>query len=111
MASKQTKKPATKRASEATDAGETSALVESLRADTAPLADVERAAFESRISDADAEAIGTRTQSADVERNAAAWAKIIKPWIHLAIVRYGIARFRYFLELIAALATAREAHV
>jgi hypothetical protein len=77
-----------------------------------PISDVERGAFQSRAPDAVCDALGTRTKSAGVARDALAFAKIIDATLRATptLVRpYSPARFAWFLECLVGLLDARAA--
>lgn len=76
------------------------------------LTDVQRAAFRSRIGDAECASLGAQTQSALVLREATTWAKIIQGALVTfagPLQAYTPARFAWFVECAQGLAQAAQA--
>jgi hypothetical protein len=77
-----------------------------------PLTQAQRSAFRSQFSDAQCDALGTRTKAEAVGRDARAWAATIDASLRKhpdVLRRYGKARFAWFLECIRDLYQALDA--
>jgi hypothetical protein len=80
--------------------------------DLPPLSIVEREAFRALFDDAQCEALGGKTDAAEVCAEAAAWARTIDAALKAhphALRRYSPARFAFFLEQVRDLGRAIEA--
>lgn len=76
-----------------------------------PITDVQRAAFEAQFSDERCTDFGTRTRSANVVKDALAFAHTIDEGLRkypAALRRYGAARFAWLLECIVKLERQRD---
>lgn len=84
-------------------------VVDELLEDLPPLSIVEREAFRALFDDAQCQALGGRTDAAQVRAEAAAWAEIIDEALKAhpnALRRYAPARFAFFLEQVRDLGRA-----
>jgi hypothetical protein len=88
------------------------AAAQTLLASRSPISDVERDAFRSRAPDEICDALGVRTKSVGVARDALAWAKVIDATLRkapAAVRPYSAPRFAWLLENVVALLDARAA--
>ncbi len=110
-----TKKPSSNAAATAVPRGDDAPLAlaaRTLLAAWPPISDVDREAFASRAPDAVCDALGARTKSLGVARDALGWAKTIDAALRAApaaVRPYSAPRFAWLLENVVALLDARAA--
>jgi hypothetical protein len=82
-----------------------------LLADLPRLTDAERAAFRAQFTDEQCAALGDRTKSGAVQKDAFGWAKVMHSTLRAhphAVRRYGATRLAWFVECLRGLETAIE---
>ena len=80
-----------------------------LLADLPRLTDAERAAFRAQFTDEQCAALGDRTKSGAVQKDAFGWAKVMHSTLRAhphAVRRYGATRLAWFVECLRGLETA-----